>query len=118
MALDIAALLREFHDKYAPVEEPRFGTAHMTRQALLAEEMQEYLIAELDGDIIKVADALGDIVYVCFGTALCYGIDLDAIIAEIHRSNMTKDQPLTPGGKAVKGAGYRPPDIEAALARN
>jgi hypothetical protein len=53
--------------------------------------------------------------YVVYGTALSYEIDLNAVLAEVHASNMTKDAPLEPGGKAVKGPGYRPPDIAGIL---
>ena len=58
--------------------------------------------------------------YVAYGTALVHGIDLDAVIAEIHRANMTK---LGPGGriarrddgKVLKGDHYRAPDVSAVL---
>lgn len=84
------------------------------RRRLLAEEFQEYLTAVETGDVVAVADALADMVYVVYGTALHYGIDLDAVLAEVHRSNMTKT--AHDGGKAVKGPGYQRPDIAAALA--
>lgn len=100
----------------------KFGTATagaqrtpVVRRALLAEEYQEYETAEDAGDRVEIADALADIVYVVYGTALSYGIDLDAVLAEVHASNMTKDAPPEPGGKAVKGPGYRPPDIAGTL---
>lgn len=67
------------------------------------------------GDVVGVADALGDLAYVVYGAALHFGIDLDAVVAEIHRSNMTK----TPAGngKAVKGPEYRAPDLRKIVAR-
>jgi predicted HAD superfamily Cof-like phosphohydrolase len=85
------------------------------RGALSNEENQELQIALVRDRIIDIADALADIVYVAYGTALTYGIDLDAVLAEVHRSNMTKSPPATPGGKAVKGAAYEPPDVERVL---
>ena len=51
------------------------------------------------------------------GTAHCYAFDLDAAVAAVHASNMTMDMPLTPGGKAVKGPGYREADLSSVLAR-
>ena len=110
-------MLREFHARYAPVARPASDEVRRTRQALLAEEYQEYEEAEARDDVVKIADALADIVYVAYGTALCYGIDLDAVLAEVHASNMTKDAPATAAGKPVKGSRYRPPDIERALRR-
>lgn len=83
------------------------------RRRLLTEEYREYLAAADASDLASVADALADMVYVIYGTALHYGIDLDAVLAEVHRSNMTKTG--HDGGKAVKGPGYQPPDIAAVL---
>ena len=60
-----------------------------------------------------VADALGDLAYVVYGAALHFGIDLDAVVAEVHRSNMTKT--AAGNGKAVKGPGYRAPDLREIL---
>jgi predicted HAD superfamily Cof-like phosphohydrolase len=77
----------------------------------MAEEYQEYQDAEDAADAVKIADGLADIVYVAYGTALCYGIDLDAVLAEVHASNMTKEPSREPGGKAIKGLRYRGPDI-------
>jgi RimJ/RimL family protein N-acetyltransferase len=88
------------------------------RRALLAEEYQEYEAAEEARDLAGIADALADIVYVAYGTARSYGFDLDAVLTQVHASNMTKQPPAEPGGKAAKGPGYRPPDIAAVLRRN
>jgi len=60
------------------------------RVALLQEEVGEFVAASERGDLNGVADALADIVYVAYGTALTYGIDLDAVLREVHRSNMSK----------------------------
>lgn len=108
----------EFHRRFGlpartlPVDELPAAEVDLRRR-LLAEEFQEYLTAIDTGDVVSVADALADMVYVIYGTALHYGIDLDAVIAEVHRSNMTKTG--HDGGKAVKGPGYQRPDIAAVL---
>jgi hypothetical protein len=109
-------MLREFHAVIAPLTRPVSAVAVATRRALMAEEYQEYHDAEESHDLVKIADALADIVYVAYGTALCYGIDLDAVLTEVHASNMSKDPVPAAGGKAVKGPRYRPPDIARVLA--
>lgn len=86
-----------------------------TRNRLIEEETRELVDATNAGDIVGIADALADLVYVAYGTAYTYGIDLDAVLAEVHASNMTKDP--GPTGKAVKGPRYRPPDVAGVLAR-
>lgn len=114
-------LVREFHLKFGlligdrpalPSEEERDA-----RWRLLEEEFSEWGGAEAEDDIVKVADALADMVYVIYGTALRYGIPLDDVMAEVHRSNMTKE--LVPGGDVLKpvqkGAGYSPPALAELL---
>ena len=60
------------------------------RVALLQEEVGEFIAASEKGDLVAIADALADIAYVVYGTALTYGIDLDSVLREVHRSNMSK----------------------------
>lgn len=90
------------------------------RQALIDEETSELRDAVADTDIVAIADALADIVYVAYGTACVYGIDLDAVLDEVHASNMTKlgadGRPVRRAdGKVLKGPGYRRPDIATVL---
>jgi predicted HAD superfamily Cof-like phosphohydrolase len=92
------------------------------RVDLLAEETGEFADATAAGDIVGIADALADIIYVAYGAAIVYGIDLDAVLAEVHRSNMTKldDQGRAiyrEDGKVLKSARYTPPDIKGVLDR-
>lgn len=117
----------DFHRAYglpirkAPTAE--IGPDQVTlRQALIEEEVRELADAARDGDVVGVADALADIVYVAYGTAHVYGIDLDAVLDEVHASNMTKlgadGRPVRRAdGKVLKGPGYRPPDVRAVLDR-
>ncbi len=62
---------------------------------------------------------VSDVVYVAYGTALAYGVDLDAVVGEVHRANMTKlgldGHPAVRNGKVVKGPGFRPPDVAAVI---
>jgi len=120
-----AGQVAEFHRAYGlPVrDEPQAevdATQVALRQALIEEEVGELRAAAAAGDLIGVADALADIVYVAYGTAHTYGIDLDAVLDEVHASNMTKlgadGAPIRRAdGKVLKGPDYRPPDIGAAL---
>jgi phosphoribosyl-ATP pyrophosphohydrolase len=89
------------------------------RKKLLAEEYSEYIVAEYKNDLVEVADALADIIYIICGTAVSYGIPLDDIFEEVHASNMAK---LVDGkvlrradGKIQKPEGWEPPDIERIL---
>lgn len=92
------------------------------RDKLLKEEVKELDEAVEARDLVEVADALGDIIYIAVGTALEFGIPLDRVWAEIQRSNMAKVDPATgkvrkrEDGKVLKPEGWTPPDIAAALA--
>ena len=90
------------------------------RSDLLVEEVGEFVAASATQDLVAIADALGDIVYVAYGAALTYGIDLDAVLAEVHRSNMSKldehGRPvLRSDGKVLKSSRYSPPDVAGVL---
>lgn len=86
------------------------------RKRLLEEEYNEYLDGEKNNDIVEIADALADIIYIACGTAVSYGIPLDKIFAEVHRSNMSKlvngKSIFREDGKILKGENYSPPNIE------
>jgi predicted HAD superfamily Cof-like phosphohydrolase len=89
------------------------------RMRLLSEEWEEYRSAEYDNDIVEIADALADIIYIACGTAVSYGIPLDEIFNEVHRSNMAK---LVDGkvlrredGKIQKPEGWTAPDIKSII---
>ena len=90
------------------------------RLALIEEEVAELRSAAAAEDLVGVADALADIVYVAYGTALVHGIDLDAVLDEVHASNMTKlgadGRPVRRvDGKVLKGPAYRAPDVRSVL---
>lgn len=90
------------------------------RVDLLVEEVAEFADATKRQDLVGLADALGDVVYVAYGAALTYGIDLDAVLAAIHQSNMSKlgddGRPvLRDDGKVLKSTSYLPPDVAGVL---
>jgi len=115
-------MLRDFHASkriHAGLmpERPTFDIpdwVRSLRRELLSEELRELGEADQAQDIVKVADAIADIVYVLVGTAVVHGIPFDAVFAEVHRSNMTKvNSPAE--AKLVKGPGYEPPRIAELL---
>lgn len=101
----IADQVREFHETFgcdiAPEGYLGFGGDELRclRFNLLVEEFQEYEDASDVQDIVEVADALADMVYVIYGTALSFGIDLDAVLDAVHASNMSK---LTSEGEVLR----------------
>lgn len=68
-------------------------------------------------NLVEAADAFADLLYVVLGGAIAWGIDLDAVFAEVHRSNMTKfiDGHKRSDGKWQKGPAYRPADIASIV---
>lgn len=82
--------------------------------AKLDEEIGELNRAIEQKDLTGIADGLGDAVYVIAGIAVQYGLDVDALVDIVHRSNMTKEHDEDRG--PVKGASYRQPEIEGAIA--
>lgn len=115
-------MLREFHRDKAihgglMPDEPTADVPPDVRDlriALLDEEVEELREAMIKGDIVAIADGIADVVFVAVGTAVPYGIDFDAVFAEVHRSNMTKVNDI-PKAKLTKGPGYEPPDIAGVL---
>jgi len=80
------------------------------RLALSLEETAEWIEAHLSRDLIAVADALGDRMYVLVGDAVAGGCPLNEVFDAVHVSNMTKVHGRLDGyGKALKGNEYRPP---------
>lgn len=126
MSTSPADLVREFHRAFGldarstPTEVDPELAAH--RGELLAEEAAEVAEVAVDGPLDRLAHELADVVYVAYGTALVHGIDLDQVIAEIHRANMSKLGPdgqvaRRADGKVLKGEHYRAPDVSSVLRR-
>ncbi len=86
------------------------------RYHLIDEELSEFLDAMSKQDLVAVADALGDLLYVVYGAAVSYGIDLEPVFNEIHRSNMSKiGGHKNEAGKWVKPASYSPANLRPIL---
>ena len=110
---NIQAMLAEFHEKHAQGPSDFTREMQFKRALWTMQESWELWQATFDDDKVATADALADIVYLCYGSAHRLGIDLTACLEEVHRSNMTKD--IGPDGKAVKGPSYEPPNIAAVI---
>lgn len=96
----------------------------LLRYTLMREENEEYLEAAQKGDLIEIADALGDQLYILLGTILRHGLQhkIEEVFDEIHRSNMSKldenGQPIyREDGKVMKSALYFKPNIKSILER-
>jgi len=76
--------------------------------------------ADLQVDVVEVADALTDINYVTYGAGHCFGVNLDACMEEVQRSNMSKlgadGKPIyNEQGKIMKGPNYQAPDLKSVI---
>ena len=90
------------------------------RLDLIKEELRELETAVNENDIIEIADALTDILYVTYGAGHAFGIDLDQCFDEVQKSNMSKlnDNGLpiyNENGKVMKGPNYFKPDLKKII---
>lgn len=130
------AQVQEFQEAFNQVVncEPSFVNKELAglRYDLMQEENDEYLEAVLENDLVEIADALGDQLYILCGTILTHGLSevIEKVFNEIHRSNMSKldgnGRPIINGkngvmddsrpiGKVLKSKGYSEPDINQFL---
>ncbi len=116
-----------FHDSfgiknnYTPTEKVSEDVV-LLRHRLMAEENEEYLEACKSGDLVEIADALGDMMYILCGTILSHGLQdkIEDIFEEIQASNMSKlgsdGKPIyRSDGKIMKGPNYFKPDIKSII---
>ena len=90
------------------------------RYQLIKEELEELKIALENKDLLEVADALTDILYVTYGAGHAFGIELDKCFDEVQASNMSKlddkGKPIyNEAGKVMKGPNYFKPNLEKFL---
>ena len=126
---DKIAAVQEFHTafkigyKNEPVAD--LGESkNLLRYKLMREENEEYLEAAQNNDLVEVADALGDMLYILCGTIIEHGMQhkIEEVFNEIQRSNMSKlgenGQPIyREDGKVLKGPNYFKPNIKEILDR-
>ena len=121
--------VQEFHDAFGvfSTDKPVAAVDHNLielRHKLMGEENDEYLEAAKNGDLVEVADALGDMLYILCGTMITHGMQhkIEEVYHEIQRSNMSKlDKDGNPiyreDGKVMKSELYFKPDIAKILAQ-
>ena len=119
--------VKEFHKafKLDYLEKPKANLGvnkNNLRFNLMREENEEYLEAANNNDMIEVADALGDMLYILCGTIIEHGMQykIDKVFSEIQNSNMSKlDDDGNPiyrkDGKVLKGPNYFKPNIKEIL---
>lgn len=123
---DFMDLVAEFHYLFdqKDAKKPTTGNEKQgeLRYSLLAEENAEYLEAVRAGNLVEIADALGDQLYIIYGTILKHGLQdkIEDVFKEIHRSNLSKlganGKPIyREDGKILKGPDYFKPDIKKVL---
>tara|TARA_Y100001960_G_scaffold247471_1_gene262750 strand:+ start:291 stop:638 length:348 start_codon:yes stop_codon:yes gene_type:complete len=93
------------------------------RLSLIQEELDELTKAIKEKDILEVADALTDILYVTYGAGHSFGINLDKCFDEVQKSNMSKlgkdGKPIyNENGKVMKGPDYFKPDLSKFLIKS
>ena len=121
--------VQEFHEafKIGSLTSPKADLGiekNSLRYRLMKEENDEYLEAAKNGDLVEVADALGDMLYILCGTILEHGLQykIEEVFDEIQRSNMSKlAEDGTPiyreDGKVLKGPNYFKPKIAEILSK-
>jgi len=124
---EVIDCVREFHDAFKIGNEkaPKAEISekdYILRYNLMKEENEEYLEAAKDGDLVEIADALGDQLYILCGTILKHGLQhkIEEVYLEIQKSNMSKlDDNGNPiyreDGKILKSEKYFKPNIGSIL---
>lgn len=118
--------VEKFHNTFSIENgtEPRLMTPDecILRANLMDEENKEYIEGCANQDIVEIADALGDQLYILCGTILRHGLQhkIEEVFDEIQRSNMSKlgedGKPIfREDGKILKGPAYSKPDIKSIL---
>lgn len=124
---DVINKVKEFHEAFRIGNEEKpvaqlDDKDYLLRYKLMREENEEYLEAAQNGDLVEIADACGDMLYILCGTLLKHGLQhkIEEVFEEIQRSNMSKlDQNGDPiyreDGKVMKSDLYFKPNIKAIL---
>ncbi len=119
--------VKEFHTAFeighSEIPKADLGESkNMLRYNLMKEENEEYLDAVQNNDLVEIADALGDMMYILCGTIIEHGLQhkIEAVFDEIQRSNMSKlgedGKPIyREDGKVMKGPNYFKPNFEEIL---
>ena len=118
---DEQSMVEEFHKKFdILVQVSPTAASEETKRLrirLIQEEFDELKESMAEGNLAALAKEMADLLYVVYGTAVSYGIDMDPVFREVHRSNLSKVGGYKrEDGKWVKPPTYSPADIEPLLA--
>lgn len=121
--IDYLGMVREFQKAFGmPVGgQPKNISRHAfaRRLRLITEELSEYCEAVGENDIVRIADALADLLWVVFGTTVEHGLPMDRVFLQVHASNMSKkDGHFDKSGKWIKPDNYKPVDLSWILNEN
>jgi predicted HAD superfamily Cof-like phosphohydrolase len=117
---DEQAMVEAFHSKFGIlIQTAPMDVNEETKQLrvrLIQEEFDELQEAMATGNLAAVAKEMADLLYVTYGTAVSYGIDMEPVFQEVHRSNLSKVGGYKRAdGKWVKPPTYSPADIESIV---
>jgi predicted HAD superfamily Cof-like phosphohydrolase len=112
----VGTFMKTFGQEVKTVPSLSTDKINKLRIDLIKEELQELTEAMNNKDLLEVADALTDILYVTYGAGHAFGIDLDKCFEEVQNSNMSKlgedGNPIyNESGKVMKGPNYFKPDL-------
>lgn len=112
--IDQQAMVEEFHRKFEiavnAVPTIPEEVTHQLRVRLIQEEFDELKEAMAVKDLTGIAKELADLLYVVYGTAVSYGVDMEPVFQEVHRSNLSK----VGGYKRADGKWVKPPTYSPA----
>ena len=116
----VGIFMKTFGQEVKTKAELRNNKINQLRISLINEELEELKKAIEDNDILEVADALTDILYVAYGAGHAFGINLDKCFNEVQESNMSKlgsdGKPIyNESGKVMKGPNYFKPNLSKFL---
>jgi len=113
------SMVRDFHEKFeCTVGQTPAMRDEVLRMDLIDEEADETVGACIDRDLPKAVDGCIDLIYVCLGALVAWGVDAEPLFNEVHRANMAKaGGGARADGKILKPEGWTPPDIEGELRR-
>jgi len=117
---DEQAMVEAFHSKFGIVVQTAPADLNeetkQLRVRLIQEEFDELKEAMTTGNLAAVAKEMADLLYVTYGTAVSYGIDMEPVFQEVHRSNLSKVGGYKRAdGKWVKPPTYSPADIQSIV---
>ncbi|HET9963240.1 MAG TPA: MazG nucleotide pyrophosphohydrolase domain-containing protein [Nitrospiraceae bacterium] len=116
------AMVEEFHRKFeiAVSDSPCLPAeaTRILREKLIQEEFDELKEAMAKQELVGIAKELADLLYVVYGTAVSYGLDMDPVFREVHRSNLSKVGGYKRAdGKWVKPSTYSPAHLAPIVER-